>query len=376
MATQIRKTLFVKKYKIYILLFLAVSAVGFVTLGLPGLTGEIDLQTYSDSLTYERLSKNMPSGVSLISVSSNLVGPIAILRMLDYNYVSVFAFNILVFLASFKTIFSHYDLNKNVFMLFIFVSPLMFFSLFNVNKEILVLFDMAVFLAFLKNRKILYLLLALAVSLLIRWQMTLFILLALPIIFIDKYFRHRKTIVFFLIAGLSVIYPMLSSVFEAVILHSIPDNDAVSGSGIFQKLNRIQGTTGGYLLVFLPKLLQINFGIIKRIHMITEFSLFWNYFVLMLHSVASLILTIFVVIKRRFVFNNFLVYLSMIYAGLFALSPIINIRYFLPMYILLVVVASSKASPQIREPQVGGTQRESRVSQRGSTISTQSGIPA
>lgn len=340
----------VRQYNIYVFFFILVAIVGFLTLGLPGLTGEIDLQTYSDSLTYERLAKNMPPGTSLISVSSNLVGPISILRMLDYSYPLIFVFNVVIFLASLKIIFSHYDLNKNTFLFFVFISPLLFFSLFNVNKEVLVFLDMAVFLAFLRNRSLLYLLFALALSLLVRWQLTVFFTLAMFLLFIDRYFQYRKLIVLSLVAGIAFVYPLLANVFEAVILHSLPDNDAVRGSGIFQILNQIQNRPGGYLLVFLPKLLQINFGIIKRIHMIGEFSLFWNYFVLLLHSVASLLLTMYLFFRQRFTFANKLIFLSMIYAALFAVSPIINVRYFLPVYILFAVVVSSRPTELVQTP--------------------------
>lgn len=334
--------MFVKKYYLYIVFFLGLSLVGFLTLGLPSLTGAIDLQTYSDSLTYERLSKNLPSGISLISVSANLIGPITLLRIFDYSYPLIFAFNLLILVVSLGLIFRYYDLNKNVFLFFMFVSPLMFFSMFNVNKETLLILNMALFLSFLKNRKLLFIVLAIALSLLIRWQMTAFILLALSLLFVDRYFGARKTIVMGLIVGISIVYPMLAGVFEAVISHSLPDNDAVRGSGIFQRMNQIQNTTGGYVIAFLPKLLLINFGIIKRFHMITELSLFWSYFVLMLHSVASLLLTIYVIFKKRFTFNNKLIYLAIVYGSIFAVSPIINVRYFLPMYILFAVVASSR----------------------------------
>ena len=140
----------VRQYNVHLFFFILVAIVGFLTLGLPGLTGEIDLQTYSDSLTYERLARNMPPGTSLISVSSNLVGPIWILRAFDYSYPLIFAFNIIILLVSFRIIFNHYDLNKNTFLFFVFI----FFQFFQLFLQLHNFFS--IHQIYLKNHLIIY----------------------------------------------------------------------------------------------------------------------------------------------------------------------------------------------------------------------------
>ena len=125
-----------------------------------------------------------------------------------------------------------------------------------------------------------------------------------------------------------------------VIEHGSVNNDLVQGSGIFPYLKKIQDHVGGYFLVFLPKLLQINIGLVKRIDMLGNVDAFWNYFVLLLHSLMSLLLFLYMIIKRKFTLKNRFIYIGMIYAAIFALTPIISVRYFLPMYILFAVAIS------------------------------------
>lgn len=332
----------IKKYKLYIFLFVVIAIVGFITLGLPSLTGEISIQTYSDSLTYEYIAKEYYKDVSFFSVASNVLGPVLVLKFFDYNYVAIFIFNIILLLSSFYLIFKYYNINKKIFLFFIFLSPLIFFSLFNVNKEIFVIFNIALFLVFLKNRKYIIFVFIIPISYLIRWQLSAFFILSLLLIIIDKYFKKRKLLLFLFVLGLSIIYPSIRSLFKDVVDHGNRNNDLMQGSGIFLYLKSIQDLVGGYTLVFIPKLMQINFGLAKRINMLFYFDEFWNYFVLLLHSWASIILTLYVLIKRKFTFKNELIYFAMIYGALFGLTPIISVRYFLPMYLLFAVIASQK----------------------------------
>ncbi len=330
----------IEKNKFYILFYLFFSIIGFITLGEPGLTGEISIQTYSDSLTWENLAREHYESVKLFEVHSNKIFPVFVIRLFNYNYMAIYMMNLLLLFISFKIIFSYYNINKNIFLFFIFFSPLIYFSLFNINKEMIVIFETALFLAYLKNRSITLFIIIIITSFFIRWQLSLFFLLIFVVIIIDRYYSKRWVILFLFLITLSITYPLMSFIFQRVIDHGAIDKDLVQGSGIFDLLKKIQSYPGGYIFAFFPKLMQGNFGLVKRVDMLFYFEDFWNYFVLLLHSAMSLILTIYLIYKKRFTLNNILVYAAMIFGILFTLSPIINVRYFLPMYIIFAVVAS------------------------------------
>jgi hypothetical protein len=225
----------------------------------------------------------------------------------------------------------------------------------------IIIFETSLFLAYLRNRNIFLLFIIIVTSFFIRWQLSLFFLLILCVLLLDKYFKRRYLVLFLFLFTLSLAYPLMSFIFKNVISHGNINNDLIQGVGSFKFLKLIQSYPGGYIFAFFPKLIQMNFGLVKRIDMIFYFQEFWDYFVLLLHSAMSLLLTIYLIYKRKFTFKNDLIYIAMIYAVLFTLSPIINVRYFLPMYIIFSVVASQYKYPQFtnKQPSPKGTGYES-----------------
>jgi hypothetical protein len=214
------------------------------------------------------------------------------------------------------------------------------FALFSVNKEILSLLAVAVFMAFIKSRDFRYFMAALVLGYFARWQLVLFMAVAFALVYVDAHFKHRMIVTVLVLASISIAFPFLSFVFKSVIEYS--ESGGVSGSGIFQRMNDIQiHVYGGYLLIFMPKLLQLLFGLLlSRYHLITDFSDFWNNFVQYFNSFSFFILFLYLLYKKRISMKYLVFYLAIIYGIVFTLTMIYSVRYFYGMYIILALLAS------------------------------------
>ena len=324
-------------------LYVFLSIPGYIYLGLPSLTGDISIQTYSDSLTYLELAKHLPDDLPLISAASNLLGPILILRVLNYDYLWVYIFNVVVTLYSVRIILKHFNPKPYAFAFFA-ASPLVFFSLFNVNKEVLALLATAIFAGYLRKKNFSYFILAFLIGVLARWQMGLFFIMAAACLKYGTSLRRRVILLVAVVVGISLVYPILASnIIVEVVEHSEDGGvELVEGSGIFTLLNEMQKHLGGYIVVAIPKLFQINFGLLARISMLGDTRDFWNYFVLMLHSLMSFLLFLYAYRRRRLVLTNDLIFVAMLFCFVFATTPIINIRYFYPAYLFVLVAATAR----------------------------------
>ena len=330
----------IKKHSFIISIFLIFTVIPFYFLAYPSLLGEINIQAYSDALTYERLAKENYS--QLTSISFSLLGPITILKFFSYNYTLIYIFNCIIFFVSIKLLFKYYDLKYKIFLFFILVNPMTLFALFSVNKEILLFLDIVLLLIFLKNKNILLFIFITIFSYFIKWQMLLFVLVASGIFLCEKIYKNRILYVVFFLLSLSILFPMISGMFQEVLDVSKLDTDKVSGSGIFPKLIELQTQFGGYIVAFPLKMMQFLFGLIGRSYLILDWNDFWNNFVQTIFSFSFFFLIIYLIFKKRINFQNDVFYLSIIFSLIFALSPIFSIRYFYPLYIMLSVVVSQK----------------------------------
>jgi len=310
----------VKKYSFLVIFFLFFSVVPFYFLAYPSLMGEIDIQAYSDALTYERLAKE--DFDEQVNIAFNLLGPITILKFLNYNYIFVYIFNCLVF--------------------FIFINPMTLFALFSVNKEILLFLDVILLLIFLKSRNIFLFVFIMLFSYFIKWQMLLFVLAVYGLLLCEKIYKNRLLYLFGILLFLSIAFPLLLGLFENVIAVSFLDTDKVSGSGIFPKLIELQSQPGGYILAFPLKIMQLLFGLIGRSYLLFDWSDFWNNFVQTIFSFTFFFLSTYLIYKKRINIQNDILYIAIVFSLIFALSPIFSVRYFYPLYILLSVLVSQK----------------------------------
>lgn len=341
-------TLYIKKINIVLLALVPIYFLGFFFFGEPSLTGEIAIRTFADSLTYESIAirSQSQSDLELVSASSNLLGPVLLIETLNYNYFYIFLFNLFLVLFSIQLIFRNYRCNIFTFTFFILFNPLVFFSLFNANKEVFIILNVALFIDYMKKNNALVLVGVLILSFFIRWHLTLFFLVLISMYKLNKSGFSKIWLLIMLLVSLSILFPLMNNVFGKVIDHALSDED-VGGSGIFTKLNTIQGYFGGYIISFIPKFLQLNLGIISRSDNFLRIDSFWNYTVLLSHAWMTLFLFMFSAYKKVISIKDDFFYFVVVFAVIFSITPISNVRYFLPMYLILAFIVSKKDLAEI-----------------------------
>ena len=122
----------------------------------------------------------------------------------------------------------------------------------------------------------------------------------------------------------------------------------IQGSGLFILLNEIQAKYG-YFIVVVPKILQNLFGGVTRISAIFDWSDFYNNVIVLLQSIYLLLISILLVTKKKLDLNNNIYYSAIVYCIIFAITPIVQSRYFFVISIIFAVLLS--------EEQDKGTQR-------------------
>lgn len=339
----------VKKANFAVALFLLLSLPFFVLVARPVLHGVLDFQFYMDSPTYHAAADQMDVGRSLIAISSNLFGPVVIIKALGGSYTLIYLFNGGLFVLTYLLVIRSFPVDRLRFVIVMCAAPLTFTSLFSVNKEIVAVFVSLLFAAsYAKNRPA-WRWIAIGVAILARWQMVVALLIAAVLLgALNPLRRHRLPTLICLLAAISVVYPLLGlGVLEEV--SAVADNRLdFQGSGLFPLFIQIQNHVGGYLLVFVPKALHLFVGMVRRSDHLFEPEDVMNNTILWFQSVAQLTVLSFVLFTRRLRLSSDVVYLAVLIAAVITLSPIFSTRYLLPVYALFAVsLAMPKRADQL-----------------------------
>lgn len=319
----------------------------FFVIGDRMLDGESSIQFFADSHTYELAAIELRdlSPLELVAYNPNYFGPITILNLFQGNRWCILVLNLLIFAASTRLIVKAVPLNEKLFITLLALNPMTFSSLLSVNKEIFSLLTVALVVYGIEKKNILALLMSLVISFLVRWQLTLFVVALLGLLSPLNPFRQRRIFVFFfLLFAISIIYRIgLSSIFSHVNAVAEVGSESWEGSGVIGRLLDVQNA-GGYFLVFIPKVLHAMFAILWYIRLLFNppEGEFYNYVVVMLHSLVTLIVFIWMIACCRLTFKNNILYFSVIYLLLFGLTPIYAPRYFYPVFVFLCIMVTQR----------------------------------
>lgn len=316
--------------------------------GIKSIENQDGIQFYADSSTYHQIVQGNHfvelDETGLVSVASNFFGPILILKILNNNYYLISALNILILYISVINISKLYKIKSFKLLLVLLANPITISSLLSINKEIISLLFISVFLQYLSKRTVLLLSLSIFLALMVRWQLIIFIIVV--VIYYSKInFLFKKTwhYAFALLLMCSFLYVLTESALSAVRLNFENSVDAHDGSGIWIKLIDAQNS-GYYFLVFPLKAAQLLFGLIPNISNINSPYNFYNDVIQVLSSLATLIL-LFSLTTRKMTTKNNLFFISLLYLIIFCLSPIFTPRYLYPVYLMwsiLVLINNKK----------------------------------
>ncbi len=315
----------------------------------PGLKGEGDWSFWGDSLTYEQYAR--VASLPLLSFWGNYVGPVLLLRAVNYSDWIIFALNCALFLIAYLLVAKLFAIRRLEFLLLLFLNPMLFVSLLAVNKEIMGFVGVVLFVCYLWRGQIRYLAPALVLSVAARWHQAVVIVLFL--ILIHKWTPRRPArhlVLAAVILLISVVYPLLPApAINALGYTSLVGLQESKAGGLLLALNDLERHFG-YFVAVVPKVLLNWFGNLGRVQ-----DIFWpsadfdthnlyNYAVLG-HQLAMCVVTCLLVLRKRLTLASPLIYFAALYSIAYALSLFIQYRYFFPLYGLLCLEACRRPTP-------------------------------
>lgn len=342
-----QKKVFVRISSLILLGYAILALAFFFVIGNQMLDGESSIQFFADSRTYELAALELKdlSPFELVRYNPNYFGPITILNLLQGNRWCVLIFNIVIFAASARLIMAAIPVNRKFFAILLALNPMTFSSLLSVNKEILSVLTVALLIYGTERKKLGSLLASVAVSFLVRWQLAVFVIAILGLLSPFNPFRRRRFLAFMgMLLAISVAYAIgVNSVFAHVNDVAEVGSENWDGSGLWGRLLDIQNA-GGYFLVFVPKTLHAMFAILRYIGQLFDppEGEFYNYVVVMLHSLVTLLVLAWGAFTRKLTLQNNVLYFALIYLLLFGLTPIYAPRYFYPVFVFLCIVAAQE----------------------------------
>lgn len=324
-----------------VLLLVLGGAVFLHRVGIDALDGFNELQFFADSQTYHSFARgDLPRFNGLrdaIGVGSNLLGPLLILGLAGDNYYAVLAFNAVLFFVAVLAIARAAGVDPFHLALLLVVNPLTISSLLSINKEIIGLAFLAVLLNALRARSLPLLALAFVVALLVRWQLSLFVLvLAGCLLVAGRDGVRRAWCLVGAVLAFSVMYVAMAGVFSGVQNNFESAALDYQGSGVFTSMVEWQ-KLGLYWAVFPIKALHLMFALGLRLDRLLQPASMYNEVWQLLHSTALLALSVAALALGRLRLRNDLVFIAAVYLVVFVVTPIFAPRYLYPVYVLLAV---------------------------------------
>ena len=262
--------------------------------------------------------------------------------------------NVFIFTAATALIARRTHIPFIPLVLLLLLNPLTLSSIFAVNKEIFSILVTALAISYIVEHRRRDLAVAIALSVLVRWQLTAFLLIMAPMLAIWDGSSHRRWLKLVTLAlGLSITYvaftDLLRPLNESFMLSVKMQSDR--GSGLFEQLMYLQ-MAGLYILIFPIKIASLLFGLGLRMDYLVWPVNIYNHVFQLLHSLALIILFALLAANRKLGMTNVLVYVAGIYLIFFGITPIYAPRYFYPVYVLgAVVLLSARVLPARRSIQ-------------------------
>jgi hypothetical protein len=334
--------------------------IAFVSFVRPSLLGANQLRIGADSSTYLALAgivnsndPSLPVGVPMVSIGSNLLGPVLLAKLLKSVSLMAVA-NCLIFVCALWIAAKFSEVRLGLFFFLLILNPMTLPALLTVNKEIFALCS-SVLLAYylrLEKRNLTFLSIVLGISFLARWEQAL-----VTGLFLYAESRHSllrgkpKTVLCLLIAAITLIYPFLarSGVVDMAALLSVAGSVS-EGGRLMPTLNNIQAAYGFPILV-VPKTLLNLFGqVLNPTYFFTDylkvdFADIQNSIAIPWHCVLMFVICVLAAIRRKLVLRSSVIYWIAMYEVVAAAAPLFQPRYQYPVYVLLCLELSGFVSP-------------------------------
>ncbi len=325
-------------------LFFLLVAKGDIINATDSINGSVIYRFYADHPTYVEYFRNLNDNPwAFLLLKPNFFGPFLILYVVGDDLNAIFFFNTVCLLVGIKLIQAFVDVDRYKYTVFILINPITFISLFSVNKEIVTLVAMNLFIVYLSNNNKKMLIMAILVGIIARKELSLLFITYFLINLLIKNWHERL----YLLSSILLIIVTLSgflinSIFSAISEYSTEVEITVTNSGsggTILLLNQIQEKYG-YIWVFLPKtLLNLVGDVLSRTSNLFYFQdvytdiIVWGQSCLFLYFLPR---SAYAFIKNKSLLCKKLVFVFLLTCILFSYIPVVQNRYFYAAYPLLI----------------------------------------
>lgn len=316
----------------------------------PSLAADTTNQDFAvDSTVYMELADSLKNGTidpieaqELLSFPNTVIAPVSIYLVLN-NPFSVLMFNCAIFCISLILLSQTFSIPMHRFMFLLLLNPTTTTSLLCLNKEIIDIFIISLFLYSTKHNRRALTIASLIISFLNRYEICVVFLVC---IFVQTRFnplrKHRFLVLFVLVSLLTITMPFFAS---SMLSHRFQE---AKYGGAVAVLDNLQ-IHYLYIVAVIPKIAENLFGQLVN-------PAVWNtsgapqadnapwLYNMLFNNLASLILVFILLGKRMLRLRYDLVYCSAIGAVLVAQSLAIQPRYFYFIYVLLCLQAAHPAT--------------------------------
>lgn len=222
-------------------------------------------------------------------------------------------------------------------------------SLLAVNKEVVDALAVAIYLFSREKKSWLLLLLAVVISLVNRFEITMIMIVFMMVESCPNPIRRRRALTLgMLVLGLSVLLPLLASGQLAA------RYEEASSAGVVNFLDQME-LHYFYFVAVIPKVLENLFGEILNVSKFSSYSFSdpANSYFLLSNNLACAAVIALLVLRRRLSLKSDLVYFCAVGCVIMAISLVIQPRYFYFIYVLLCLKAAERKSesrPRLQVP--------------------------
>jgi len=311
----------------------------------PSLDGRTEQHIAADSVTYLYFADSLREGradpyvlANLSTFPNTLWFPVLLALVLKSTFAMVVV-NYAVFFLALALLRRTYAFSMGIFLALLLLNATTTISLLSVNKEIIDLLAIAIFLFARRRGSRGLLLLALSLSLFNRFEVcVVMILYLLAESRLNPWRRRRAVTLVAVVVALSVMLPLLAA-------RSLSARfEEASAGGVIVWLDSLE-MHYLYAVAVIPKIAENLFGMLvnpSTWKALGGFSDLANSYVLLFNNLASAAVIAILIRKRMFSVRHDLIYFAMLGFIIMAISLVIQPRYVYFAYVLLCLQAAQQ----------------------------------
>lgn len=348
-------SIILKRFEVKLLIYLGISTLFFYFVAYEDVYNSTELgnqyktlRIFADHPTYVNDYRDYKDYIFLFLLNKiNYSGPFFIIWLTGDNLVNTFIFNIICLILSVGIINKTNNFNMDKYIIFLLINPITFVSIFSVNKEVVSLLSVSLFVSLLIKFRVWKFFICVFIAFLSRKELSfLFLLLYFIFIFFPKWKENEYKIYIIIVMLISLGSYYINENFSSIGGYSIEVKEAVENAGsagTIILLNDIQNKYGYYLVVIPKIILNIYGSVLTRTYQMINFQDVYNDVVVWGQSFLFLFIlpkSVYQIWKNNTFLQKQLFFSFIVSSIIFSYIPVVQNRYFYSSYLLLALIIS------------------------------------